>query len=122
ATVGEVLVFGLPGFPVSSLVTFEVFVRPALRRLQGLRQVSRPQLPVTLEHEVKPDPFRPEYQRAIVRLVDGELRASTTGAQTSTRLLSMVGPTAPLRLQAGGPPLPAGSRVPALLVGEPRLS
>ena len=34
---GRRTLFGLPGFPVSSLVTFEVFVRPALRRLQGLR-------------------------------------------------------------------------------------
>src|SRR5207237_1146668 len=40
------LAFGLPGFPVSSLVTFEVFVRPALRKLQGYTELQRPTLPV----------------------------------------------------------------------------
>mgnify|MGYP001794337238 CR=1 FL=1 len=43
---GGRLAFGLPGFPVSSLVTFEVFVRPALRRLQGSEELARPLLPV----------------------------------------------------------------------------
>src|SRR5205823_14832459 len=45
---GKRLAFGLPGFPVSSLVTFEVFVRPALRKMQGYAQVRRPSLPVRL--------------------------------------------------------------------------
>jgi molybdopterin molybdotransferase len=120
ATIDSTLVFGLPGFPVSSLVTFEVFVRPALRALQGFAQVTRPEVPVVLEHEVKPDPVRPEYQRAIVRVVGGELRATTTGAQTSSRLLSMVGANALLKIAPGSEPLPAGARVPALLIGEPR--
>src|SRR6266581_3579720 len=44
--VQERLAFGLPGFPVSSLVTFEVFVRPALRKLQGFSKLQRPTLPV----------------------------------------------------------------------------
>ena len=39
---GETLVFGLPGNPVSSLVSFELFVRPALRALQGARETPRP--------------------------------------------------------------------------------
>ncbi|HZR09052.1 MAG TPA: molybdopterin molybdenumtransferase MoeA, partial [Myxococcales bacterium] len=112
--------FGLPGFPVSSLVTFEVFVRPALRAMQGFRQVTRPRVLVTLEDAVKPDAVRPEYQRATVRVVEGELRATTTGAQTSSRLLSMLGANALLELQPGAQALPAGARVPALLVGELR--
>lgn len=120
ASVGEALVFGLPGFPVSSLVTFEVFVRPALLKMQGHIQVQRAEVTVTLDHDVRPDPVRPEYQRAIVRAVGGELRAATTGAQTSSRLLSMLGANALLKLQPGGDPLPAGSRVPALIVGEIR--
>ena len=44
------LAFGLPGFPVSSLVTFEVFVRPALRKMQGFARLQRPALPVRLAH------------------------------------------------------------------------
>jgi molybdopterin molybdotransferase len=118
ATVGDTLVFGLPGFPVSSLVTFEVFVRPALRQLQGFHQVTRPKILVTLEHDLTPDGSRLEYQRAVVRTREGELCATTTGAQSSSRLLSMVGANALLEIQPGATPLPAGTRVLALLVGE----
>src|SRR6202043_1960031 len=48
---GPRLAFGLPGFPVSSLVTFEVFVRPALRHLQGYADLERPRLPVRLGYD-----------------------------------------------------------------------
>lgn len=89
ATVGERIMFGLPGNPVSSLVSFEVFVRPALRRLMGDSTPDRPRLPVYLGEPIRPSPDRPEYQRAIVRWQDGQLVASTTGAQGSSRLLSM---------------------------------
>src|ERR1700730_7202640 len=53
------LAFGLPGFPVSSLVTFEVFVRPALLNLGGARQVLRPRVTVALGHDIRPDAVRP---------------------------------------------------------------
>src|SRR5919202_510384 len=47
ATVDHKPVFALPGFPVSSLVSFEVFVRPALRQMSGQRLILRPHVPVT---------------------------------------------------------------------------
>lgn len=120
ATVGSKLVFGLPGFPVSSLVTFEVFVRPALRKMQGHTRLHRPRVQVLLEHEVRPDPGRPEYQRAIVswHAERGCLTARTTGLQSSSRLMSMVGANALLLIPAGDRPLPAGQQVDAVLVGE----
>jgi molybdenum cofactor synthesis domain-containing protein len=110
--------FGLPGFPVSSLVTFEVFVRPALRRLQGLSEVHRPRVLVELTHEIQPDGSRLEYQRATVRWQDDRLVATSTGKQTSSRLITMVGANALLEIPSGREPLPAGTRVPALLTGE----
>src|SRR5205823_12904091 len=58
------MAFGLPGFPVSSLVTFEVFVRPALLKLGGASKVLRPRVEAALGHEVRPDQVRLEYQRA----------------------------------------------------------
>src|SRR4051794_23205303 len=88
ATVGKTLVFGLPGYPVSSLVTFEVFVRPALLKMGGHRTIFRPRVEVDVEHEVRPDHTRPEYQRAVVRWHGGRLVARTTGSQGSSRLLS----------------------------------
>src|SRR5438132_3563351 len=61
------LAFGLPGFPVSSLVTFEVFVRPALLKLGGAERVLRPRVEAILGHDVRPDSVRLEYQRATLR-------------------------------------------------------
>jgi molybdenum cofactor synthesis domain-containing protein len=113
---GRKLVFGLPGFPVSSLVTFEVFVRPALLTLGGRREVERPRVVVELGHEVRPDPVRPEYQRAAVRWEGERYVARTTGLQASSRLLSIVGANALLELAPGAGPLEAGARVPALLL------
>ena len=118
ATVGSTTVFGLPGFPVSSLVTFEVFVRPALLRLQGLKRVHRPRVTVELEHPIHPSRNRLEYQRAVVRSQYGRLAATATGRQSSSRLLNMVGANALLEIPSGDELLPAGARVTALLTGE----
>jgi molybdenum cofactor synthesis domain-containing protein len=115
---GRAYAFGLPGFPVSSLVTFEVFVRPALRRLQGLSQVHRPRVLVELTHEIQPDGSRLEYQRATARWQGDRLVATSTGKQTSSRLITMVGANALLEIPSGTEPLPAGTPVPALLTGE----
>ena len=117
-TIGDKLAFGLPGYPVSSLVTFEIFVRPALLALQGLPRLSRPRVTVQLEHDVQPDHSRLEYQRAVVRWQDERLIAQSTGVQTSSRLISMVGANALLEIQPGSERLPAGTLVPALLTGE----
>lgn len=119
ATVGERIAFGLPGFPVSSLVTFELFVRPALLKMQGHTEVSRPRVEAVLDHDVTPAPDRTEFQRAVVRWEKGELRASTTGLQASGRLLSMVGANALLVFAPGQKRL-AGERVTAILTGPVR--
>src|SRR5437879_4891622 len=115
---GGKLAFGLPGFPVSSLVTFEVFVRPALLRLGGAEQVLRPRVEVALGHEIRPDAVRLEYQRATVTWQDHHFVARTTGLQSSSRLLSIVGANALLEIQPGSTPLPAGTMIPALLLAN----
>jgi len=117
-TVGDKLAFGLPGYPVSSLVTFEVFVRPALLRMQGHHRVERPRVKAELEHELRPDRSRLEYQRAAVRWAGDRLLARSTGAQGSSRLISMIGANALLEIEPGGEPLRAGSSVTALVTGE----
>ena len=112
------LAFGLPGFPVSSLVTFEVFVRPALLKLGGAASVVRPRVEVVLGHEIRPDPVRPEYQRAMVSWEHDHFVARTTGLQSSSRLMSIVGANALLELAPGNDPLPAGTMVQALLLAN----
>lgn len=119
AEVGGKLAFGLPGFPVSSLVTFELFVRPSLLKMQGHQTVTRPRVEVVLDHDVVPDASRAEFQRAVVRWEGGQLRATTTGLQASGRLLSMVGANA-LLMFAPGQARKAGETVPALLTGPIR--
>jgi molybdopterin molybdotransferase len=108
----------LPGNPVSALVTFEVFVRPALLAMQGRRVVQRPRVEVTVDHALAKTPDRTEYQRAVVRWRDGELVARSTGSQVSSRLLSMVGANALLVIEPGEGKVAAGARVSALLIGE----
>lgn len=116
ATVSGKPVFALPGFPVSALVSFELFVRPALRVMQGDREWRRPRLQVALTHAIEHDPQRTEFQRAAVYVEEGRFLARTTGAQGSGRLLSLVGANALLELAPGDPLLPAGTEVIALLM------
>src|SRR5215207_5083086 len=118
ATQERKMIFGLPGFPVSSLVTFEIFVRPALLKLAGAAQVLRPRVGVALEHEIRRDPVRPEYQRATVSWQDNRFVARTTGLQSSSRLISIVGANALLEIEPGDEVLPEGTIVPALLLAN----
>jgi molybdenum cofactor synthesis domain-containing protein len=111
------LIFGLPGNPVSALVGFEIFVRPASFSRAGHRQPVRPRTLVTLSQGVTPGD-RPEFQRATVRQgVDGRLIATTTGAQASSRLASLVGANALLALPARREPFAAGEQVEAIITG-----
>jgi len=121
ATVDGVPVFAMPGFPVSALVSFEVYVRPALLRMAGHTYVHRPRQRVILEHAIRHEPDRTEFQRAIVtRRADGRYTAHTTGYQGSGRLLSMVGANALLVLPAEQEMFPAGSELEAWLIAPVR--
>ncbi|MFQ6014831.1 MAG: gephyrin-like molybdotransferase Glp [Anaerolineae bacterium] len=118
ATVGERLVFALPGFPVSSQVAFELFVRPALLKMAGHARLQRPRREVILTHDIRHSRDRTEYQRAAVTSRDGQYYATTTGSQVSGRLLSMVGANALLRLPHGHGDFAVGQKVEAILIGE----
>lgn len=119
ATAGDVALFGLPGNPVSCLVGFQLFVRPALQRMQGAAAETLPRLPVLLAQDVTPSD-RIEYQRATVTAgPDGTLTATVTGSQQSARLMSFVGSNAFLIVPSGEATLPAGSRLDALLLTPP---
>ncbi len=119
ATVDGKPVFALPGFPVSSLVSFEVFVRPALRRIAGHRLVLRPRVPVTLASTLQGDTGRPEFHRVQLSREEGKFLAHSTGMQSSARLLSMVGANALLSLPKQGKPFAAGETVMAILLDHP---
>ena len=122
ATVNGVPVFGLPGFPVSSLLALENFVRPALRMMAGHSKLWRPRTRVRLAHDVRHAPDRTEFQRAVVTEREGVYWAQTTGVQVSARLRSLVGANALIELPQGTGDVPAGAEVIALLVNQPEVS
>jgi molybdopterin molybdotransferase len=116
---GEKLAFGLPGFPVSSLVTFEVFVRPALRKLQGFARLHRPTLPVRLGYDARATADRTEYQRVTLARDGSDLVAHTTGSQSSSRLMSLAGAHALVRVAPGGEGIKSGAIVEAIILALP---
>ena len=83
-------VLGLPGNPVSVMVSFEMFVRPALLKMQGVHRWQRPTVEATLMDEIEHKDERRHFVR--VRLVweDGAYHAYLTGAQGSGILSSML--------------------------------
>ncbi|HEX6350171.1 MAG TPA: gephyrin-like molybdotransferase Glp, partial [Candidatus Dormibacteraeota bacterium] len=113
------LAFGLPGFPVSSLVTFEVFVRPALRKLQGHARLHRPELRVRLGYDAQAAGDRTEYQRVVLHREGPDLVAASTGSQSSSRLMSLAGAHALVRIPPGDQGYPAGTYVEALILELP---
>lgn len=119
AVADRCLVFGLPGNPVSALVSFETFIRPALRTMMGCAEIDRPRVSVTLESATPPTD-RIEMQRATVR-VDGEgrLLARPTGSQASSRLASFVGANALLVVPPRDTAYAAGEMVEAILLAPP---
>ncbi len=110
------LLFGLPGNPVSGLVGFEVFVRPALRAMQGHEMASRPHARVRLMHDVTPID-RIDYMRVTLhRADDGALEAASTGPQQSSRLASFIGANALAIIPPRATPYAAGELVDALML------
>ena len=82
-------VFGLPGYPVSSMVSFEQFVQPALRHMMGNKQLHRRTITARLAHPVKTQPGRTEFIRVLLTHTDAGYIVNTTGTQSSGVLLSM---------------------------------
>ena len=83
------LVFGLPGNPVSSMVTFEQFVRPALLRMMGHARIHRPTLRARLAETLRKAPGRMHFVRVQLAREGDEVVAHSTGGQGSGMLSSM---------------------------------
>jgi molybdopterin molybdotransferase len=87
--VGEKVIFGLPGNPVSSMVCFEHFVAPALRGMMGHARICRRTIEARLTHNIKHQPGRTEFIRVTLATENGGYAATSTGPQSSGMLLSM---------------------------------
>jgi len=107
---------GLPGNPVSTMVTFELFVRPAIRRLQGHALPFRRTVPVIVREPITLGPRLRHYLRAIVE--EGEARL--TGPQGSGILTSMARANALLIVPAEMQTVPVGTELQALILDDPQ--
>jgi molybdopterin molybdotransferase len=107
---------GLPGNPVSTMVTFELFVRPAIRRLQGHALPFRRTVSVTVREPLTLGPKLRHFLRAIVEGGDARL----TGPQGSGILTSMARANALLIVPAELSGVAAGTELQALILDDPR--
>ena len=89
-TRGDRPVFGLPGNPVSAMVTFELFVRPALRRMAGAEMIDRPRLRARALERIANPGSRRGYLRVTLSAGADGYGARLTGEQGSAILRSMV--------------------------------
>ena len=115
---GRTLVFGLPGNPVSTMVSFELFVRPALMRLMGHTKTTRRPYRAIISEDVSSSDGRTYVVRVSAWREDGQWHVSSTGPQGSGILRSMVGANG-LAFVPGGPKgVRAGEEVDFLLLRE----
>ncbi|HSA88246.1 MAG TPA: gephyrin-like molybdotransferase Glp [Nitrospira sp.] len=84
------LAFGLPGNPVSSMVTFEQLVRPALLKMSGCRSYGRPVVQAVFQERFSKRTDRRHFLRGILTMEEGVFKVRTTGDQGSGILTSMV--------------------------------
>ncbi len=89
-TIGGKPVFGLPGNPVSSMISFEQFVRPSLLKMMGRRQLFRPVIEAILKEEIRKMTGRRYFIRGTVSFEKNQYFVTTTGEQGSGILRSMV--------------------------------
>ena len=83
-------VFSLPGNPVSTMVTFEELVRPALLRMMGHRRVIKPTVQATLRTEVRKKAGKVHFLRVRVEVENGRYRATSAGDQNTGILGTML--------------------------------
>jgi molybdopterin molybdotransferase len=116
--VDGVPVIGLPGNPVSALVTFELFGRPLIRRMLGLAGSGRQTLPAVARDRMPKDPERRAYLR--VRIASGAdgWEAHSAGGQASSQLRSLASANALLVVPEQEPAAEPGRTYDALLLGE----
>lgn len=114
---GERPVVGLPGNPVSALVTFELFVRPMIRRMIGLSGDGRARLRARMDEALGKDVARRAYLRVRVDAEGDGYRAVSAGGQASSQLLSLASANALLVVPEGLAATEAGATYEAILLG-----
>jgi molybdopterin molybdotransferase len=107
--------FGLPGNPVSVFVSFELFIRPALLKMAGRKDVFRPEIWAVLETDVSGPQEKLQFARVRVWREKGQWRAATTGGSGSNLLSTVTKANGLAIIPIGTATAPAGSRVKVML-------
>jgi molybdopterin molybdotransferase len=110
---------GLPGNPVSSAVTFELFGRPLIRKLQGHSRLHKPQIEVTLTDGIHNRAMRRHYVRAHVAWQHDHFVAHTTGNQGSHIMTSLLNANALVIVPEGGVEVHPGDKMKAIMLDWP---
>jgi molybdopterin molybdotransferase len=113
-TIQDIPFFGLPGNPVSAMITFEVFVRPSLAKMARLPHHTKSDKAVTT-HDMKSDGRR-SYDRVTLVRDNGKLIATSTGTQSSGALMSMVLADGLLIIPENMTFVPAGTELSVILL------
>jgi len=109
--IDDALFFGLPGNPVASLLSFMLFVRPALYKLSGRRRLFPETWQARALEPMRKRTGRTEYKRGILAFRDGDWQVCTTGPQGSGILSSMVAGNCFVVLEEARGDVKAGERV-----------
>jgi molybdopterin molybdotransferase len=112
------LVFGLPGNPVASMVTFEEFIRPVIYKLLGRADVIPATIEAILAEDIKKKLGRKHLLRVSLSLKDGQYQAATTGPQGSGILSSMLGADGLLIIPEDKDYIKTGERVTVQLLNK----
>jgi len=107
---------GMPGNPVSVMVSFEIFARPAILKMQGRTDLLRPTVEAVLMDEIPSKDGRRHYVRVRVEQAQGVYRAYLTGEQGSGILSSLVKANGLAIIPEAWPNAPAGARVQVMLL------
>jgi molybdopterin molybdotransferase len=118
AHAGGVPWVGLPGNPVSTMVCYELFVRPAVRKMQGHRDLFRRTVRVIMDEPAKTPGRLTHFLRGIIRDENGTLKATLTGPQGSGILTSMARANALLVIPEGRDAVLPGETITAILLGD----
>ncbi|HRN67331.1 MAG TPA: molybdopterin molybdotransferase MoeA [Promineifilum sp.] len=106
---------GVPGNPVSAMVSFEMFARPAILKMAGHDKLERPRVEVTILEDIDSD-GRESYIRAVVTRDERGYLARTTGGQGSHMMTSLVKANALLVVPEGVKAIQAGTKLKALMI------
>lgn len=110
--------FGLPGNPVSAVITLDQLAQPALRKLSGEKPTTAMPLPAVVKSPFRKKPGRLDFQRAVLCVTDGQLQVAPVGSDSSGMLSSLLAANclAPLVLESAD--VPAGALLQVQLLSD----